>query len=68
MQISREHFMIDHFEGEYFLIDRGSSLGTLVNGTRVGGNRQKGQIALHNGDLITVGNERSKYIFRFEVS
>ena len=66
MQVSREHFMIDQFEGEFVLIDRGSSLGTLVNGQRVGGQRQGGRVVLHNGDLITVGNERSEYIFRFQ--
>lgn len=33
--ISWNHFLIDRVKGKYVIIDRGSSLGTIVNGTKI---------------------------------
>ena len=46
--ISRNHVEIRERDGEYYLIDLGSSNGTLVNGLRL-----KGAHKLADGDFIT---------------
>ena len=65
--ISTTHFEILHADGRFFLVDRGSSCGTIVAGTRIGGHRAGGTAELHDGDQIVVGTPRSRYIFRFAV-
>lgn len=52
--MSREHFMIDHRDAGYVLVDRASTCGTIVEGETVGGER-KG------------GTSRSPYVFKFRV-
>ncbi len=55
--VSRNHAMVRRLgEGDYYLIDSGSSNGTLVNGLRVSGPTQ-----LRNGDRITIG--RTEFVF-----
>lgn len=65
--ISTTHFEILHADGRFFLVDRGSSCGTIVAGTRIGGHRAGGTAELHHGDQIVIGTTRSRYIFRFAV-
>ena len=66
LNLSREHFEINTLGGEYYVVDRGSVSGTIVNGTRVGGNRQRGKALLDQPvNEIIVGSPRSP--FRFEV-
>ena len=66
--ISREHFLIGRdFEGRYFVEDRGSTLGTLVGNTQIGGNGKKGKAYLQSGDLIIPGGKRSPFVFRFQL-
>lgn len=49
--VSRNHAMVRRLgEGDYYIIDSGSSNGTLVNGVRVSGPTQ-----LRSGDRITIG-------------
>ena len=67
MQISREHLQIEQDGQRFFVADRGSHCGTLVAGRLVGGNRSFGRAEVRHGDLVVVGNDRSEYIFRFEV-
>jgi len=43
------HAVIQYARGQYYLQDRGSSIGTLLNGQRVDAS------ALKDGDLITIG-------------
>lgn len=58
--VSRNHAMVRRLgEGDYYIIDSGSSNGTLVNGLRVSGPTQ-----LRNGDRITIG--LSEFIFEQE--
>lgn len=55
--VSRNHAMVRRLgEDDYYLIDSGSSNGTLVNGLRVSGPTQ-----LRNGDRITIG--RTEFAF-----
>jgi hypothetical protein len=53
-QVSREHALINHRDGRWFLEDRGSYNGTFLNGTRL----QPGvPLPLRHADRITVGTE-----------
>jgi hypothetical protein len=66
--VSRKHFLIDELpKGVYVLIDRESSLGTLVKGTLIGGDRKGGGVHLANGTKIIIGGEKSPFVFRFEL-
>ena len=62
--VSRYHFLIDR-EGEGFVVrDRGSYLGTIVNGEPIGGQRHNGQAPLKPGsNTIVVGSEGSPFGF-----
>jgi pSer/pThr/pTyr-binding forkhead associated (FHA) protein len=64
--VSRTHFSIDQLGGKVVIQDRGSYLGTMVNGHVVGGQRREGEIELELGkNEVIVGRQRSPY--RFEV-
>jgi predicted component of type VI protein secretion system len=65
LNISREHFQIEERDGQFFLIDRGSACGTLVEGETIGKGRNGGERRLDNGDVIIVGTSESKFIFKF---
>lgn len=67
LHISREHFAIGYVDGQHVLVDRESALGTIVAGTQVGSDQRARQVALHDGDLITVGDASSPYVFRFQI-
>lgn len=67
-QISRDHFAIERMEDQFFVVDRGSVSGTIVAERRIGGHRKGGRTVLRMGDEITVGDERSPYIFRFTMA
>ena len=61
--VSRTHFLINVSHDGFFLLDRGSVCGTLVNGVAVGGNRKGGRVAITSGDMITVGSKASPFVF-----
>lgn len=63
--VSREHFEIVFEEGEFWLVDRGSALGTWVGGRKIGGKRRGGRTVLRHGDVIIVGSHKSGFIFQF---
>ena len=65
--VSREHFLIERRNGSFYLVDRGSMCGTLVEGITVGGVRLGGEKKIQNGDVIIVGTSASKHIFKFVV-
>lgn len=67
LHISREHFAIECVDNLFFLVDRGSTCGTIVAGKHVGGDRTGGRTPLQQGDLVVVGTARSPYVFRFEL-
>jgi pSer/pThr/pTyr-binding forkhead associated (FHA) protein len=65
--VSKDHFSIVFENGQYFLVDNGSSLGTIVEGRLIGGKRAGGRTLLRHNDVIVVGSHRSGYIFKFVV-
>ncbi|MGH9866761.1 MAG: FHA domain-containing protein, partial [Candidatus Polarisedimenticolia bacterium] len=66
MNVSREHFVIDRDQAGFFLLDRGSSCGTLVEGEQVGAGRPE-RAPLHDHDVIIVGTSLSRFIFKFRL-
>ena len=67
MNVSREHFLIDRDAEGFFLQDRGSACGTLVEGDLVGGGGQPGRAPLADHHVIIVGTSLSRYIFKFRL-
>ena len=65
LNVSREHFLIAEQDGMFFLVDRGSTCGTLVEGEVVGGDRQGGRRRLADQDVIIVGTSKSQFVFKF---
>jgi pSer/pThr/pTyr-binding forkhead associated (FHA) protein len=65
LNISREHFQIEWRDSMFFLVDRGSVCGTLVEGVTVGKGRNGGEKQLKNGDVIIVGTSESRLAFKF---
>jgi hypothetical protein len=63
--ISREHFQIERRNGAYFLVDRNSMCGTLVEGKTIGKGRNGGETQLRDGDVIIVGMAGSKQVLKF---
>src|SRR5262245_55925921 len=67
-QVSREHLQIQHNGTRYVLVDRQSALGTIVEGTVVGGQHRGGAVQLSDGDVIIVGSSRSPFVLKFRFS
>jgi pSer/pThr/pTyr-binding forkhead associated (FHA) protein len=65
LNVSREHFQIEHNGTHWVLVDRQSTCGTLVEGKVVGGRHEGGAVPLHDGDVIIVGSSGSRYVFKF---
>ena len=65
LNISREHFQIEQRNGGFFLVDRNSMCGTVVEGETIGKGRNGGEKLLNNGDVIIVGTSDSKQILKF---
>lgn len=64
-QVSRNHFIIMKTAKGISIIDRGSTLGTIVNGHRIGGNTAEARMLLKEGENeLIVGTEHSPYKFR----
>ena len=66
--ISRSHFSITKKNGDYFFTDRGSKLGTIVNGKRIGDSHHRSKIVLdQSNNQILFGNESDKLEFSIEI-
>ncbi len=65
IDVSREHFQIEHGPEGHTLVDRSSACGTLVEGRLVGGDRTGGRTALRDHDVIVVGSQESPFVFKF---
>lgn len=62
--VSKNHFAIECRADGFFVVDRGSASGTMVNGALIGGGSGKNERALNNGEnYLTSGPEGSKYKF-----
>ena len=68
-QVSRNHLSIDRWEqGRFVVRDRGSFLGTLVNGHHIGGTSRRRIAELKPGEnTLIVGSEDSPYKFAVSV-
>ena len=65
-QISRHHLAFVLDQGRVAVVDRGSTLGSSVDGTRLGGRKgEPGPIFLEGESQITLGKDKSP--FRFQV-
>ena len=61
--------MIVRLDNRCFVIDRGSRLGTLVNGTMIGSGSHAARVELRHGDnVIAIGGPHSDYRFRARVA
>ena len=67
VNVSREHFLIDADGAGHVLVDRGSTLGTIVEGRTIGGSRTGGRTPLRNHDVIIVGTAASPFVFKFRI-
>jgi len=67
LNVSREHFQIDHNGTGFVLTDRQSTCGTLVEGRLVGGQNVGGAVLLTDRDVIIVGTSASRYVFKVRV-
>lgn len=68
LNVSREHFTLEHEGDRYFLVDCDSACGTIVEGKVVGGDRRGGRVPLDDHDVIIVGTAASPFVFKFRVS
>ena len=67
--VSRYHFLIDRAGDGFVIRDRGSYLGTIVNGETIGGKRHNEEVMLRPGtNTLVVGSSRSPFRFELEVS
>jgi len=65
LNVSREHLQIDRDEQGFFLVDRGSTCGTIVEGVPLGGGKREDRAPLHDHDVIILGTSLSRFIFKF---
>lgn len=67
--VSRNHFLIDRSGKGVIVRDRGSYLGTVVNGEKIGGKRNKGEVELRLGsNTVVAGDSSSSFQFKVTVS
>lgn len=62
--VSRNHLMINAYKNEYYVLDTGSRLGTIVNGETIGHKTSRYKANLHAGkNSLVVGSETSPFVF-----
>ncbi|NNE99451.1 MAG: cyclic nucleotide-binding domain-containing protein [Pyrinomonadaceae bacterium] len=67
--VSRNHFSIEKTGEGIFVHDRGSFLGTIVNGRVIGGHHKGAWMQLNSGvNEVIVGSNQSPFKFRVEVA
>jgi CRP/FNR family transcriptional regulator, cyclic AMP receptor protein len=62
--ISSNHFLIDLVNEKYIVIDRGSSFGTIVNGTKI----EEPCVLDKKVNEIIVGSQDSPFIFKLDIA
>ena len=66
--VSRNHFVITRCHEDIFVVDEGSTVGTIVNGTRIGGPTSMLRVRCEEQEnLIIVGSETSPYHFQLRI-
>jgi CRP/FNR family cyclic AMP-dependent transcriptional regulator len=62
--VSKNHLSINFQGNQYYVLDRGSSIGTIVNGTSIGGKISNYKVTLKKGEnTLIIGSENSPYQF-----
>jgi hypothetical protein len=62
--VSREHLQIEKDGESFYIYDRGSEHGTLVEGRQIGGGGET-TTELKDGNIVTIGTKQSPYVFQF---
>lgn len=63
--VSKNHLSINFHGNQFYVLDRGSSLGTIVNGKNIGGNISDFKAVLNKGkNTMIIGSETSPYQFK----
>ncbi len=63
LNVSRNHFSVDNIRGDIVVVDRGSRLGTIVNGIKI----QEQHILKKSINEVTVGMRNSPFVFKLEI-
>ncbi len=66
--VSRNHLSIQYYQEKFLIVDRGSTLGTIVNDIRIGGPVKRHEIELlrNSENIVIIGSFES--LFKFKVS
>lgn len=64
-RVSRRHLLINREGGRFYVEDRRSACGTLVDGVTLGGQREGGRRWLIHGAVIILGGNHSPFAFKF---
>jgi len=68
-QVSRNHCSIEREGDRYFVRDRGSTLGTIVNGVTLGAKKERLTYDLMPGaNELIVGSKQSPYVFQINLT
>ncbi|MBN2601970.1 MAG: response regulator [Candidatus Marinimicrobia bacterium] len=63
--ISKNHLLINFYENQYYILDCGSHLGTIVNNEHIGRKTSRYKSILIDGEnILIIGNESSPYKFK----
>jgi len=66
--VSRNHLSVNFYRDGYYVLDRGSSLGTIVNNTCIGGRGPNFKAELQKGaNIVILGAEASEFKFKITV-
>ena len=67
--VSRNHLSIQYYQEKFHIRDRGSTMGTIVNETRIGGPVKRHEIELlkNRENLIILGSYNSPFQFKVSV-
>lgn len=69
LNISREHCQLERLaNGDYAVVDRGSTCGTLVDEHAIGTASGQMRVTVRHGSLIRLGTTTSPFQFRVEIS
>lgn len=67
MNVSREHLLVGSEDGVFYILDRESTCGTILEGVVLGKGGAIRQTPLKDHDVIIVGTSLSRYIFKFRL-
>jgi len=63
--VSKNHLSINYYENQFYILDRGSNLGTIVNGNLIGEKKSNYKYVLNKGEnILIIGSETSPYQFK----